>query len=1217
MSSKDVQVRWTAALRSCPLVAILRGVAPTEAAHVGKALAESGLTIVEVPLNSPQALQSIALLVQHLPNAIVGAGTVLSAKEVDEVHAVGGKLIVSPNMDPVVIRRTKELGLISFPGVCTPTEAFAAIRAGADALKAFPGEQLPPNIIKAWRAVLPQTTCLMPVGGVSTENMAAYLEAGASGFGVGTALYQAGDTADTCRKKAQAFLRKYRELAKDVPVAEVEPPAKRPRGATTSFSFHVKLSRSHEDEKWGFFWDPEILKQSNRRVLRSIVAAPGSPFDMWNHENPHLAAVEGDELVQVNEGGKSAPDIARELKQLEAVCEFVRELDSAFARGPEHLPEEKRHGEFLATRTFPPMRFGSTCDASIFFGLRLTGGCFSLASPPRVHVLLGRPIQQGVSYAFGITVQNPSSQSSQEEQLMWMVRTRDSSDLVVEESSGGAAWLDASASDSPGKMWGLSTSALDAPTLRWGELLPFYITLNTASVTVLPIQVPFDLSMPMRLTAPLGWIWEPAVVGSGFWQDAAFGSTAALPGRAVPTVSEEIFLSWTTPMAFVSGEIYGFRVPVRVPRWSSTGADFLLELGNWSGTADAGQRPLAVLLPGPSLSAVRGAWVDYVTGRVGEQHGVRVQLTTTTPIFAGGGFIFEGGVATRRLRCSCPGVTDGYTCAVQSLFSGEILLRIVSTRALLAGTYAFLFLCTNPPNTVPAGSWRFATYQDPENYPDATEVDTPSTVPGFAVQEALQHFERLSAAITWSFDPRPLRDSSTILAFTLPGNGALPSRARLRGPEGMKLKLHCMPQIVVDLGQVFQLDVSLAANYTQLPELSTVWDWNKICAYHTNRVVRIQDANLGYLYWGIVTLVVLYIQIVVFHIEGRHTFQEPGYGAVITKFEAKSFNQDGKAFDEVDLRHPVIEPSGAFIMTRRITMKGQAMGTCVDSDSPQTCPCGDHATCGSDNYCQVKTWCPSLGDHNVANPPPGAVVEDIFGLEEALLMIVAGIGFPSIGAKFHVAGSSPDSSDLHKRITLLQLLELADPPLKLEDVSKSGCVIAVNFFWSCDFSWSNSCEPKMSVKRVDDGTGFVQKRSKKHTMNGVETRDAQYMYGLRLIVDSSGIGRQISLVPIVIQLGSCLALVQIASMAADFLMVRMYDKDRCEAYYRCKVVETKDYSEMQERLHLVGDQRSRAREMVSAGIIRSGGAGAGVSLGLGAGGRGSMSTVRGRNVPRG
>ncbi|CAJ1406848.1 unnamed protein product [Effrenium voratum] len=399
------------------------------------------------------------------------------------------------------------------------------------------------------------------------------------------------------------------------------------------------------------------------------------------------------------------------------------------------------------------------------------------------------------------------------------------------------------------------------------------------------------------------------------------------------------------------------------------------------------------------------------------------------------------------------------------------------------------------------------------------------------------------------------------------------------------------------------------------PARNSSWDWNKICAYHTNRVVRIQDANLGYLYWGIVTLVVLYIQIVVFHIEGRHTFQEPGLGAVITKFKGKGFTADGKAFDAPDLRYPIIEPSGAFIMTRRVTVKDQKMGTCVDWDSPEHCPCGEHAVCGADNYCEVKGWCPSLGDHNIDHPPQGAVVEDILGLEEAVLMIVAGIGFPSIGKTFHVAGSSPDSSDLHKHITLPQLLELADPPMKLQDVAKSGCIIAVNFFWNCDLSWRSECEPKLSVKRVDDGTGFVQKRAKKKTVAGVETRDAVYMYGLRLIVDSSGIGRQISLVPIVIQLGSCLALVQIASMAADFLMVRMYDKERCDAYYRCKVVETKDYSEMQERLDLVGDQRSKAREMVQGGVIRSGGTGAGVSLGLGAGGRGNMSALlRGRNV---
>eukprot|EP00913_Durusdinium_trenchii_P026333 g24709.t1 len=214
------------------------------------------------------------------------------------------------------------------------------------------------------------------------------------------------------------------------------------------------------------------------------------------------------------------------------------------------------------------------------------------------------------------------------------------------------------------------------------------------------------------------------------------------------------------------------------------------------------------------------------------------------------------------------------------------------------------------------------------------------------------------------------------------------------------------------------------------------------------------------------------------------------------------------AFDAPDLRYPIIEPSGAFLMTRRVTVKDQKMGTCIDWDSPERCPCGEHATCGPENFCEVKGWCPSLGDGNMEHPPQGAEVEEILGLEDAVLMIVAGIGFPSIGQTFHVAGSSPEA-------------------------------------------W---------------------------------------------------------------RLGSCLALVQIASMAADFLMVRMYDKERCDAYYRCKVVETKDYSEMQERLDLVSDQRARAREMVSGGQIRSGGTGAGVSLGLGAGARGSMSAVlRGRN----
>lgn len=400
------------------------------------------------------------------------------------------------------------------------------------------------------------------------------------------------------------------------------------------------------------------------------------------------------------------------------------------------------------------------------------------------------------------------------------------------------------------------------------------------------------------------------------------------------------------------------------------------------------------------------------------------------------------------------------------------------------------------------------------------------------------------------------------------------------------------------------------------PNRNAAWDWDKICAYYTNKIVRIQDANLGYLYWGIVSLILIYIQVVVFHIEGRHSFQEPGIGAVVTKFQAKAFGTDGKAFDAPDLRHPIIEPSGAFITTRRITVKGQTVGDCIDRDNPEPCPCGTQGVCDTEqNKCVVRGWCPSIGDQNVANPPAGAVTENITGIEKATLMITAGIGFPSIGAKFHVAGSMEDSSRLHKHITVQEILDLSDPPLKLEDVYEKGCIIAVNFFWNCDLTWVDECEPLLSVKRVDDGTGFSQKKARKRRQNGVDQRDATYMYGLRFIVDSSGIGRQVSLVPIVIQIGSCLALVQIASRGADFLMLNMYDKERSSAYYRLKVKETQDYADLQERIHLIQEQKAAARSDISSGVVRSGQAGEGVSLGLGAGGRGAMSSVlRGRST---
>lgn len=194
------------ALRRTGLIAILRGVRHTEVEAIGAALYESGFRIIEVPLNSPEPLLSIAALRKSLPaDCLVGAGTVLKPEQVDQVKAAGGELIVMPHSDGAVIRAAKSAGLTCAPGVATVTEAFAALAAGADVLKMFPAEQLGPHVVKAWRAVVPREIALLPVGGITPQGMAAFLEAGASGFGLGSALYSPGLSADEVRQRAQAF----------------------------------------------------------------------------------------------------------------------------------------------------------------------------------------------------------------------------------------------------------------------------------------------------------------------------------------------------------------------------------------------------------------------------------------------------------------------------------------------------------------------------------------------------------------------------------------------------------------------------------------------------------------------------------------------------------------------------------------------------------------------------------------------------------------------------------------------------------------------------------------------------------------------------------------------------------------------------------------------------------------------------------------------------
>ena len=202
----DRVTAWQERLAALPLIAILRGIRPEEAVAIGTALVEAGFVAIEVPLNSPAPLVSIERLAAACgERALIGAGTVLEPAQVAEIAAAGGRLIVMPHGDPAVIATAKAAGLLCMPGVATPTEAFAALRAGADALKLFPAEALPPAVVKAWRAVLPATVWLLPVGGIAPETMAPYLAAGANGFGLGSALYRAGMAAGEVGERARAF----------------------------------------------------------------------------------------------------------------------------------------------------------------------------------------------------------------------------------------------------------------------------------------------------------------------------------------------------------------------------------------------------------------------------------------------------------------------------------------------------------------------------------------------------------------------------------------------------------------------------------------------------------------------------------------------------------------------------------------------------------------------------------------------------------------------------------------------------------------------------------------------------------------------------------------------------------------------------------------------------------------------------------------------------
>ena len=203
--------QWKDRLCSLPLIAILRGVSINEVQSVANVLYKAGFRALEIPMNSQNAVESIGFCIRELGSEmLIGAGTVLTVEEVKKVTDVGCQFVVSPNTDSSVIKATKNAKMVSIPGTCTPSEAFSALENGADALKLFPAELISPQILKAWRAVLPKGIWLIPVGGIQPQSLGPYWRAGANGFGLGSALFKVEFSVTEIDDKARAFVDRYR-----------------------------------------------------------------------------------------------------------------------------------------------------------------------------------------------------------------------------------------------------------------------------------------------------------------------------------------------------------------------------------------------------------------------------------------------------------------------------------------------------------------------------------------------------------------------------------------------------------------------------------------------------------------------------------------------------------------------------------------------------------------------------------------------------------------------------------------------------------------------------------------------------------------------------------------------------------------------------------------------------------------------------------------------
>eukprot|EP00929_Paragymnodinium_shiwhaense_P051184 TRINITY_DN25772_c0_g1_i1.p1 TRINITY_DN25772_c0_g1~~TRINITY_DN25772_c0_g1_i1.p1 ORF type:complete len:3363 (+),score=580.56 TRINITY_DN25772_c0_g1_i1:119-10207(+) len=434
----------------------------------------------------------------------------------------------------------------------------------------------------------------------------------------------------------------------------------------------------------------------------------------------------------------------------------------------------------------------------------------SEAEYTRARIAIGKELLPGVMYGFGLAVTNPNRFDPQEQKL-WVVTTLDSTGSAIDQSDGYIS-MDGALGRGFLYSWGLYDAEI-GPNMkvRWGDVMPYELMYMTSFLTFEPFVLDVDMNTPIKLTAPIGYEWMQPSYETGW--------LAELPGRffppfpAVPVARDKIFLFWDDPVPIKAGQEYYFRIPMKAPRWPSTQNLFWLEFGDRITQLDEGKRPLTKMIPGPeNIRVLRGATVDYLTGRTSTYHEVTIRVTTISAIFPGEGFAVLGGGVNTKIKCECPTSESlaeyKVDCnLVKREEDGQIFATFRASETLFPKRFEFRLRCLNPKYEFGDNTWQVVTCQDPTKFPRVVPLDGMAEMSGWQVRLPMGPLELIPSTndAAAGRDARPYRPSSTILKFFLQDADAetefplsTTSFARLRAPEYSLWEIDCLDDIISD-----------------------------------------------------------------------------------------------------------------------------------------------------------------------------------------------------------------------------------------------------------------------------------------------------------------------------------------------------------------------------------------------------------------------------------